>query len=208
MCHSNTLLLSLSTFPSVFHLSIWKTGRWCPKFVKIWQVHLIHTPLCQTLEKHNRFSFLFVPWILSLSRCPYLDSVLSFCPFHLSSFFFQNLISVFPLYRLILVWLFPYSNISAFLCNKGNHLRLKRKLYNSMDAIELMKVQARGMALTQQNGLFYQTLFLPDLKYGIHFFLRLKTCIFLNQYHWIIVKKFTFMNFTLKYYFYKLLNCV
>lgn len=30
---------------------------------------------------------------------------------------------------------------------KGNHLRLKRKLYNSMDAIELMKVQARGMAL-------------------------------------------------------------
>lgn len=40
-----------------------------------------------------------------------------------------------------------------------------------MDAIELMKVQARGMALTQQNGLFYQTLFLPELKYGIHFFL-------------------------------------
>ena len=64
-----------------------------------------------------------------------------------------------------------HTNISAFVCNKGNHLRLKRKLYNSMDAIELMKVQARGMALTQQNGLFYQTLFLPELKYGIHFFL-------------------------------------
>lgn len=35
----------------------------------------------------------------------------------------------------------PFSHV------KGNHLRLKRKLYNSMDAIELMKVQARGMAI-------------------------------------------------------------
>lgn len=39
---------------------------------------------------------------------------------------------------------------------KGNHLRLKRKLYNSMDAIELMKVQARGMAITvKRNHWFF-----------------------------------------------------
>nr|XP_034328941.1 uncharacterized protein LOC105318289 isoform X50 [Crassostrea gigas] len=41
---------------------------------------------------------------------------------------------------------FPYGKPGGGapnLSKSGNHLRLKRKLYNSMDAIELMKVQAR-----------------------------------------------------------------
>lgn len=45
------------------------------------------------------------------------------------------------MHALIFFLIPPFSHV------KGNHLRLKRKLYNSMDAIELMKVQARGMAL-------------------------------------------------------------
>lgn len=49
--------------------------------------------------------------------------------------------TLFYMHALIFFLFPPFSHV------KGNHLRLKRKLYNSMDAIELMKVQARGMAL-------------------------------------------------------------
>lgn len=168
-----SLLFQCATFP------FGKPGGGAPNLSKsgkyLVQLPLISIPFYSLfIYLHGQFfwNFLF-HWFEASFAC-------IFCLFLLLSFllkaYFTHLLLAFSLVFRYLVFscsflwtnshyfilhplLYACSNIyyfPLFSRIKGNHLRLKRKLYNSMDAIELMKVQARGMAITvKRNHWFF-----------------------------------------------------